>query len=491
MRPPVPRSLGSFLLLAAAALAIGLVALGLGPRLLRGRQGGRLLLVVQVGGGAGDFTPTQGRALALLAKDALEVRGLRSVSLDPEPPPAGAPLKEGEVLVLRPTRQGSLMGLQADLTTVPGGITRILTCPAQPPARALDWLLAQLPGPKGPADPDGRLLPREEQAFWDLVEGLALHLAGEDFAAGLAKAARAEARSPGSAAVALLQGDLHYGLALSAAHPTAQDLNQAQQGFEEALRRWPHLPRAGFGLTRLYCDTGHVKKALAVAEALHRAYPRRAHTCSAILYAGRFAGLLRVVDRASLELDALTLDPSRPQRMQVGQLYLGQWSAFERSLWTRPGDPYNAMVEYHLGYLRLLQGRREDARNIFLELERKAEGHPKYVQLGRVYRLALEGKAEQARRELQPLDDQSTGLAVPDGEFTFRLAEAWAFAGDPRAAVEAAGRALGQGFACARWYEKSPLLQDLQALPRWTALMQSLRQRQARLEARFPPERFG
>jgi hypothetical protein len=149
------------------------------------------------------------------------------------------------------------------------------------------------------------------------------------------------------------------------------------------------------------------------------------------------------------------------------------------------------MVNFHLGYLRLLQGRKEDARAIFLDLEGHPEAFPKYVRLAKVFRLALDHQIDQARRELLPLDEGSTGLAVPDGEFTFSLAEAWAFLGDEGAAVEAASRAFGQGFACTRWYEQSPLLHSLQGLPRWRALLQTLRQRQQRLEPLFPAEAFG
>ncbi len=491
MTSAAPRSLAHRLYVAFALLAALLLAVGLPMRMWSKRAPARMLLVVQVSGAPGDLSSPEGRALATLVKDLFEIRGHRSVNLAPDPPLPGTPLRPGEILLVRAHRDGNRLGLQLNVaSTNQQSAPEVLTCPAQEPAEALDWMLQQIGTQRADKDPEGRLIPRDPQAFWALLEGMATATQGGDHEAVLALLDRVESRAPGCASASILRGETYYLQALESPRPTVESIHFAKRGFEEALSRWFYHPRAALGLVRLHSDIGHAKEALDLALAVHRAYPLAGSTCSAVLYASRFAGLMEVVDRASVQMDAIAVDPSRPQRMQLGLLYLGQWSAFERSLWTREDEPYNAVQRFHMAYLRLLQGRKVDAHALFADLEHRAEGYPKFLRLGRVFRLILEGQKELARKDLQGLDDESTGLAVPDGEFTFNLAEAWALLGDQRASVDAANRALGQGFACTRWYQQSPLLRELQTMPRWQALIQVLRQREERLYRRFPAESF-
>ncbi|MDE3033631.1 MAG: hypothetical protein KGI56_08215, partial [Acidobacteriota bacterium] len=78
------------------------------------------------------------------------------------------------------------------------------------------------------------------------------------------------------------------------------------------------------------------------------------------------------------------------------------------------------------------------------------------------------------------------GMREPDGEFSLRLAEAYALLGDRASAMDMAVRAFGRGFGCTEWYERSPMLQPLRALPQWQALIQHLQERQGLMESTFP-----
>ena len=130
-----------------------------------------------------------------------------------------------------------------------------------------------------------------------------------------------------------------------------------------------------------------------------------------------------------------------------------------------------------------------------LEAFRRAERDPsaqKHVaQLAKAFRLQLEGHHPEALAALSELDRQRTGLRVPDGEFTFSMAEAAAYLGDQGQAMDLAHRSFSQGFGCTQWYERSPLLSSLQGLPRWKALLQHLHERQALMEARYSARDFG
>jgi len=58
--------------------------------------------------------------------------------------------------------------------------------------------------------------------------------------------------------------------------------------------------------------------------------------------------------------------------------------------------------------------------------------------------------------------------------------------GDRASAMEMANRAFARGFGCTAWYERSPMLESLRGLPKWNALMQHAKERQALMEDQFP-----
>jgi hypothetical protein len=138
-----------------------------------------------------------------------------------------------------------------------------------------------------------------------------------------------------------------------------------------------------------------------------------------------------------------------------------------------------------------VHGRRSQALAHFRAAEAVPEGWYGFEDLSAVYALHLEARGDEALARLRTLDQTRVGLSIPDGEITFKLAEAYAVLGETDAALDLAQRAYNQGFGCAAWYERSPLLAPVRSLPRYQALLQHLRERQAVLESRFAPSRFG
>jgi hypothetical protein len=113
-----------------------------------------------------------------------------------------------------------------------------------------------------------------------------------------------------------------------------------------------------------------------------------------------------------------------------------------------------------------------------------------FEALSKVYELALTDRGAEALDLLRELREARTQLRVPDGEFTFKLAEAFAFLDAKSEAVDTAHRAFAQGFGCTRWYRQAPFLAPLQDLPKWQVLLKHLQEREAPLAARFPPRTF-
>jgi hypothetical protein len=133
-----------------------------------------------------------------------------------------------------------------------------------------------------------------------------------------------------------------------------------------------------------------------------------------------------------------------------------------------------------------VRGDRALAHREFRAAAELANGYPNILRLSAIFDLILEGQKDQAWKELREYDQERIGMREPDGEFTLRLAEAYALMGDRASAMEMAGRAFARGFGCTAWYERSPMLDSLRTLPKWQALMQHVKERQTLMEGSFP-----
>ncbi|MDE3034199.1 MAG: hypothetical protein KGI56_11080, partial [Acidobacteriota bacterium] len=207
-----------------------------------------------------------------------------------------------------------------------------------------------------------------------------------------------------------------------------------------------------------------------------------------LAYAARTSGLLEGASR-SLDVRARLSRPfklSSPWFAENSYLYSGRWDAFRDSLDGRR-DPVSL---FYRGYMDLLQGDRSGALGLFQEGSTIKQTSVPFSDLCGIYALALTGRSDQALASLKTFEQERGRLRIPDGELTFKVAEAYAFLGHPNKAIEAAGRAFAQGFGCLEWYEKSPLFAPARQSPRWAALRQHLQERQRLMEQAFPASGF-
>jgi tetratricopeptide (TPR) repeat protein len=498
LEPPM-LALPSFLRLRWITLVLAFVALASGLLVWRHRTAGpvlRVLILDAEVAGDGGVDRAQAAALNTLLKDLLEVRAAASVSLTPAlPDPAGWDSLREDALVLRlaPRREQDRLQLGATWVRVADlrrerGWNRT-TAAAAPPAAAFEALLAGLPLRGLKASP-AQLLPSAPATFWDYLAARG-GAPGGDYEAGrrlLEGCARVE---PDCVAVHLGLGELHFFQALQAARNDTESLRAAEISLKRGLELNPHHPRGSWLLARLRTDTGRAKEALERLIESRRVHPHAMPLLVGITYAGRYAGLLDFAAAAETRTDELSADTAKPVRLQVTFLYSGDWDRFERTLWTRPGDITNSAVLVFRGQLELARGQREKALATFRELSANPVGYSQFIRLARVFACTLEQKPDEARLELDSLAEGHTGLRVPDGEFILNMAEAYVLLGDLVKGQDLAERAFYTGFTCARWYETNPLLQPLRGTPRWSALMQHVRERQAFLDARFPRSRWG
>ena len=479
--------------LGAGVLLLGALAYWmLGPRSLRKPL--QVLLVAPPPEAEAEMSHYQARAIALLAQDALEANPGIAVTLASETPASPAEIKSGAAWLLvkvLPRRRQEKLGLAFEWEWI-GPIKRGASAPQRKetplgaPEEVLPQALAGLPVELSAATMKA-LFPSTGKGFWNLIQASTLRLQNADLPVAQDLAQSLTRQEPRCAEAWWLLGMLKYRALLS--EPSRSEpgnLQETSDCFRQGDDRVPRHPRGAFLRAQLLTNSGSHREALEILVEGLRTHPRSPLLLSGMVYAARNAGLLELARAAAERRDRCSFPVFQAVTIDVLFLYLNDWPRFEITLKDQPGHLRNTIQRFYRGYLALLRGRGAEAIEAFKAAEAVPRGYPHYIRLARGFRLAAEGSREAALLELRVLERERLGLRVPDGEFTHRLAEGYAFAGDLDAAMELLGRAFGQGFGAALWYDRSPLLEPLKRSPKWNTLVQHIKERQELLEARFP-----
>lgn len=460
-----------------------------------GRSPVRILLVTPPQGAASGLDASECRAIGTLVQDHLDYFGSFAVTSVLEVPTDMGPLKarrHSRILVLEPRREGNRLTLAfriAGSCSIRSGkgLNWVRTeTPALPPAEAFEAFDRALGlYPKGLA---GVLTPKDPSRFWDLIQATALRLQNDDLdrAANLAEAVvRAE---PGCATGWVLLGNLRYRRLLDNPAAFRKDQAEAEALLRKGLALAPGHPRGTFLLSLMKSDSGNQREALEILTRARRTQRNSPALLAGLAYAARGAGLLPLARRAMEQRDSLAFSEYLSQGVDITCLYTGELPRFEASLQDRPGHLRNTtgVLPFYRGYLALVRGDRTKAHEEFNTAKLMPHGYLNIVRLSEIFALILDGRKQEAWGKLREFDQDRVGMREPDGEFTIRLAEAYALTGDHASAMEMSTRAFARGFGCTAWYERSPMLQPLRGLPKWQALLQHLKERQALMDEAFP-----
>ncbi len=415
-----------------------------------------------------------GPGFALLVSDLFELQNRQIVVPADMPTPPGA-----HKLRMRLSRVGDALLVDANLDG------RSLPLQEGTPARALADLAKALSlEPPGPT-----LIPENPADGFALLDlaGLTQDDANPTL---VAQAKGLVARNPGCASAHLaLAALLTRYLVENMEYDTLEAQQACERNFLDGLALLPGYPRFAALYAIHLSDIRRQPEALRFLQDTIQRHPGNAALLNALAYAARTAGLLDLADLALQRRSALADLPRGQTRLADNTLlYEGRYQAFEVSLSTLPPGP---LKNFYAGYARLLQGDPDGARPLFAATQPGGLGSTLFVRLAKVYSLALDGQKDEANRALDALNAERIQIHLPDGEFTFKVAEAYGYLGRPGDALEAAERASVQGFGCVGWYERAPFLAEARDLPRWKSLDSHLKERQAILERSFPPSSFA
>jgi hypothetical protein len=250
---------------------------------------------------------------------------------------------------------------------------------------------------------------------------------------------------------------------------------------DQGLRTAPDAPAALSEWAHHAIHAGDGRAALIRLLKAFRKSPKSPTLAYMTSYASRYAGRLDIAIAALDRMEALDPRSRAYQPNQTARLYAGDLNGYAASLAWDSGAYWQAYAEVQRGRLALMQGDWRAARGHFMCGVAAQRSHQVGRRLAEGFLAAVEGRTSEAVRVFQELDRHRVERGLFDGELALLLAEGSVLAGDSAAGQAFLERAYIDGYACSEWLMRDTFLFPLQGTPRWNALLQRVREREARV----------
>lgn len=249
-----------------------------------------------------------------------------------------------------------------------------------------------------------------------------------------------------------------------------KDLLDAEAYFQQALALDPDQPEARLMYAKLLTETGRVEDAATHLVALLADNPNLGEAHWELSYAYRYAGLLS--ESIAEGERAMQLDTRLQSHQFNSYLYNAQYDKFLNSLPLQE----SAYVMFYRGlaytYLNDL-----DRATFAFDRAYDLNNDSVITQIGRAWRLAIEGKKSDGLKLLETAEARMTKAGIGDGEIAYKFAQAYDALDHRQAALQSLNRSIEQGFFCYPYFASDPLLKNLRGMPEFAVALEKARQR--------------
>ena len=316
------------------------------------------------------------------------------------------------------------------------------------------------------------------QAYEDYLRGIDLYSIN-DFPAAMSMLEKSAALNPNYAPTWAHLGKV-YAASATLQLGGREFYDKAQAAYEKAIAIDPNLIEPRIYMANMLTDTGRVEQAVPLLRAALLTAPNNAEVHWELGYAYRFAGMLQ--ESVNECERARQLDPQvKISSSEINAyLYLGEYARFLDSL------PHldAAYVLFYRGLAEYYLKREPQAAQ---DLDRAYTLKPDLVQakIGKALSDAVVGRRDTALDLLRKTQDQMEDRGVGDAESMYKIAQAYAVAGDKPAALHALSHTVEGGFFCSTCFANDPLLAAIRSDPEFQRLSNDARQRHDQFKAAF------
>jgi len=323
--------------------------------------------------------------------------------------------------------------------------------------------------------PDERVDP---VAYEDYLRGVDLY-SSNDFAAAIAMLQKSASIDP-SYAPTWAQLGRAYTTNASLKAGGREQYDRAQAAYEKAMALNPELVESRIYMANMLTDTGRVEQAVPLLRTALQTSPNNAALHWELGYAYRFAGMLQ--ESAAECEKARQNDPNVKINSSAlnAYLYLGEYEKFLQTLPTKD----SAYLLFYRGWAEYYLGRREHAVEHF-DRAYLLDASLMPARVGKAISESLAGQHDAAIKLLHHTEAEMETRGLGDGEFTYKVTQAYSVLGETALALHMLQRTVEGGFFCYPCFVSDPLLASIRNEPEFQRWTNEARQRHEQFKTRF------